>query len=87
MSLASPRFRSAIRRSIARILDMIDIDMQICQAEGTVRSDLPSSHLATMIWDYWQGALLRMRTEGNLLPLYHSVEMLWEHILPPAQHN
>ncbi|MGB2130076.1 MAG: TetR/AcrR family transcriptional regulator [Marinobacterium sp.] len=88
MSLASPHFRAAIRRSVARVMEMIDADMQICQAEGSVRSDLPSSRLAAMVWDYWQGALLRMRTEDSLEPLYNTVEMLWEHMLPPpTQHN
>ena len=83
MSLASPEFRAAIQRSIARITAMIEQDMVVCQQEGSVRCDLSPTQLATMIWDYWQGALLRMRTEDSLEPLYHAVDMLWEHLLPP----
>lgn len=85
MSLASPAFRKAIRQAIQRVLILIEEDMVTCQAEGSVRTDLSPRQLAALIWDYWQGALLRMRTEDSLTPLYQAIEMLWQHLLPPAQ--
>ncbi len=85
MSLASPAFRAAIHAAISRVLILIEEDMRICQMEGSVRNDLSPNQLASLVWDYWQGALLRMRTEDSLTPLYQAIEMLWQHLLPPTQ--
>jgi TetR/AcrR family transcriptional repressor of nem operon len=61
--------------------------MLICQQEGSVRTDLSASALARLIWDYWQGALLRMKVEDSREPLYAAVELLWERILPAPTPN
>jgi TetR/AcrR family transcriptional repressor of nem operon len=87
MALASAAFRSAIRSAIARVIDAIRDDIQICQQEGSVRTDLDAIALARLIWDYWQGALLRMKVEDSREPLYAAVELLWERILPAPTPN
>ncbi|MBA4502195.1 TetR/AcrR family transcriptional regulator [Marinobacterium marinum] len=86
MALASDNFRAAIRQAINRILDSIRDDMRVCQAEGSVRTDLTADQLAQLIWDYWQGALLRMKVENDRAPLYQAIDMLWQHLLPPNSH-
>lgn len=83
MALASDSFRNAIRNAISRVLCAITDDIRICQEEGTVRTDLPAKELAQLVWDYWQGAVLRMKTENSREPLYQAVDMLWQHLLPP----
>ncbi len=83
MALASDDFRAAIRQAINRVLEAISEDMRQCQAEGSVRTDLSAQQLAQLIWDYWQGALLRMKVENSRDPLYQAIEMLWQHLLPP----
>ncbi|GAA0786221.1 TetR/AcrR family transcriptional regulator [Marinobacterium sediminicola] len=85
MALASDNFRAAIRNAISRVLHAITDDIRICQEEGTVRTDLPANELAQLIWDYWQGAVLRMKTENSRAPLYQAVDMLWQNLLPPQQ--
>lgn len=87
MALASPAFRHAIRNAIQRVIDAIRDDMLTCQQEGSVRTDLSASALAHLIWDYWQGALLRMKVEDTRKPLYDAVDMLWQQILPAPKHN
>lgn len=85
MALASDSFRRAIRRAIDRVLEAIREDILICQQEGSVRTDLSAEQLARLIWDYWQGALLRMKAENSRDPLYQAVDLLWQHLLPPQQ--
>ncbi|MBV0932053.1 TetR/AcrR family transcriptional regulator [Marinobacterium weihaiense] len=83
MALASQAFRDAIRNAIQRVIHAITEDMRLCQEEGSVRTDLKPEQLAWLLWDYWQGALLRMKTENNREPLYQAVDMLWHRLLPP----
>ncbi|MBR9827380.1 MAG: TetR family transcriptional regulator [Oceanospirillales bacterium] len=83
MALASDSFRAAIRNAISRVLSVITDDMRLCQDEGSVRTDLAPEQLSRLIWDYWQGALLRMKTENSREPLYQALDMLWQHLLPP----
>jgi TetR/AcrR family transcriptional repressor of nem operon len=83
LALASPAFRRAIHNAIQRVIDAIRDDLSICQREGSVRTDLPATTLAHLLWDYWQGALLRMKVEDSRQPLYEAVELLWQQILPP----
>jgi TetR/AcrR family transcriptional repressor of nem operon len=87
MALASTAFRSAIRSAIERVIDAIRDDIQVCQQEGSVRTDLDAIALARLIWDYWQGALLRMKVEDSREPLYAAVDLLWEQILPAPVPN
>lgn len=86
MALASDGFRAAIRNAVNRVLCAITQDIIICQQEGSVRDDLQAEELARFIWDYWQGALLRMKVENSRAPLYQVIELLWQQLLPP-QHS
>lgn len=81
---ASDAFRGAIAAATERLLDAIELDMRICQQQGSVRADLPPRALAELIWNCWQGALLRMQVEDSTEPLLRTVQLLWDRILPPA---
>jgi len=82
MGNASPSFRAAILDATDKVIDEITEDMKICQQEGSVRQDIAPRQLARMIWNYWQGALLRMQVENSVTPLLETTNMLWDHILP-----
>lgn len=79
---ASPELRLAISRATHRVLNLMTEDFLICQREGSVRLDLAASVLAQMVWDCWQGSLLRMKVENSRAPLRQTLALLWEHILP-----
>ncbi|EXJ10230.1 MULTISPECIES: TetR/AcrR family transcriptional regulator [Nitrincola] len=79
----SPEFRLAIKKATNKVLGFIEEDIRICQAEGSVRDDLPAATLATMIWHLWQGALLRMKVEGSKQPLRDTISLTWDYLLKP----
>ena len=66
---ASPALHQCIRHSIENILLAIEQDIRLCQQEGSVRTDFSPRQLAEMIWDHWQGAILRMKVENRIDPL------------------
>ncbi|MCP8688182.1 TetR/AcrR family transcriptional regulator [Marinobacterium sedimentorum] len=80
---ASDAFRNAILGATNRILDALEQDMLQCQQEGSVRTDLDARALAELIWNCWQGALLRVQVEESTAPLSSMVQLLWERVLPP----
>lgn len=84
----SPGFRRAIQEATERVIVLISEDMRVCQEEGSVRLDLSPDALAHLIWDIWQGALLRMKVNASLQPLNQCIDLLWNHILPsPLSHS
>jgi TetR/AcrR family transcriptional repressor of nem operon len=82
IGVASEAFRNAIRDATDHILDALEQDMLLCQQEGSVRTDLSPRLLAELIWNCWQGALLRMQIQDSTEPLRTMVQLLWERILP-----
>ncbi|GGO79405.1 TetR family transcriptional regulator [Marinobacterium nitratireducens] len=82
---ASDAFRGAIAAATERMLEAIETDMRICQQQGTVRRDLSARALAELIWNSWQGALLRRQIEGSAEPLRTMVRLLWDQLLPATQ--
>ena len=66
---ASDSFRMTIRNSCTRVIDCIEEDYLLAQAEGSMRNDIPARQLAQLFWDTWQGALLRTKVEASAAPL------------------
>ncbi len=66
---SSPYFRQAIHRASQDVLACIQGDMEIAQQEGTVRTDIPASELASLFFSAWQGAILRMKVTQSAAPL------------------
>lgn len=69
VSQASPMFKQAILDSINRVIQDIERDIQICQDEGSVRTDIEAKAIAEIIWDNWQGSLLRSKVLDSVEPL------------------
>lgn len=55
------------------------------QAKGLLRQDLPADVLCDMLWNTWEGALLRMKIDGSTAQLKQTVDVLLNHLfLPPV---
>jgi TetR/AcrR family transcriptional repressor of nem operon len=54
------------------------------QAGGEIRTDIAAAKLSGLVWDVWEGALLRMKLERSVEPLRHSVDLFFDHLFPPA---
>lgn len=54
------------------------------QAAGEVRQDMDAAKLSALMWDVWEGALLRMAVDRSVAPLRESVDLMLNHLLRPA---
>ncbi len=50
--------------------------MQAAQSKRLLRRDVPAATLADILWNTWQGGLLRMKIEGNTMHLKQTLEVL-----------
>ncbi|MES2257262.1 MAG: TetR family transcriptional regulator C-terminal domain-containing protein [Pseudomonadota bacterium] len=57
------------------------------QRAGEISSAIDAARLAGLVWDIWEGALLRMKIEKSVTPLRDSVGLILHHFLraEPAQ--
>jgi TetR/AcrR family transcriptional repressor of nem operon len=55
------------------------------QEAGEVRQDMDAAVLAGLIWDVWEGAILRMKVEQSTIPLRQSTDLVLNHLLRPQQ--
>ncbi|WP_420477180.1 TetR family transcriptional regulator C-terminal domain-containing protein [Noviherbaspirillum sp. ST9] len=53
------------------------------QAAGEVRNDMDAAATAALVWDVWEGAILRMKVERTTLPLHESTNLVLNHLLRP----
>lgn len=51
------------------------------QELGEIRTDIPSSELTRMLWSCWEGALIRMKMEGNATPARQVIALMPRTIL------
>ena len=61
--------------------------LQRAQEEGDVRSDLSSDELAGLLFDTWQGAILRMRVETTTAPLRAFSDQILKVVIPSQDHH
>lgn len=54
------------------------------QAAGEVRNDMDATLLAALMWDVWEGALLRMKIEQSVSSLRESIGLMLNQFLRPA---
>jgi TetR/AcrR family transcriptional repressor of nem operon len=54
------------------------------QSRREVRSDLSSDELAELVFDAWQGAILRVRTSGSVIPLTRMLDIVFGSLLHPT---
>jgi TetR/AcrR family transcriptional repressor of nem operon len=84
ISEASEECRLALQESVSKYKSILAERLLVGQQIGKVRSDLPARQLADLVWDCWQGSLLRMKIEKSVEPVNHDLELLFHHILPSA---
>lgn len=53
------------------------------QQAGQIRSDVDSHQLASLFWDAWQGAVLRMKMQQSADPVKELVTLMLDSILKP----
>lgn len=81
ISEASKDCRVALQESIMKYIDILTKRIEMGQQMGMVRLDVPAHRLAELVWDAWQGSLLRMKIEKSVGPVRSDLEVLFEFIL------
>jgi TetR/AcrR family transcriptional repressor of nem operon len=84
ISDASEKCRMALQVSVNTYKTILAERLLLGQQFGKVRNDLPAQLLADLIWDCWQGSLLRMKIEKSVEPVNHDLDLLFKHFLLPT---
>lgn len=79
---ASEVCRAELNRSVEHYKNLISKYVTLGQNQGGIRNDLTPEKLAGMIWDCWQGGLLRMKIENSIKPVINDLTLLFEIISP-----
>lgn len=82
ISEASEECRRELELSVQKFKTVIAQRVEAGQLSGKVRTDLTAASLADLIWDCWQGSLLRMKIDNSVEPVSHSLQLLFQNILP-----
>jgi len=83
ISEASEECRVALDTSIKKFKEILAQRLLSGQRSGKVRTDFSSERLADLVWDTWQGSLLRMKIEKSAEPVKKTLEILFGQILIP----
>lgn len=83
ISEASDECRMALQEAVNAYKKILAERLLIGQEMGKVRNDLPAQRLADLVWDCWQGSLLRMKIEKSVDPVSHNLEILFQYFLLP----
>jgi TetR/AcrR family transcriptional repressor of nem operon len=75
--------REATEQALAAIRDRYQAALELGQAEGTVRQDVPAAILADFLIDAWEGSILRMKVVGSAAPLRGCLDLVFEHFFRP----
>lgn len=78
ISEASEVCRIELHESVNQYKAVLSKYIAIGQSLGKVRGDLPAQKLAELVWDCWQGSLLRMQIENSVEPVTNSLTLLFE---------
>lgn len=87
ISEASEECRLALQQSVSEYQAVLAERLLAGQQAGQVRSDLSARHLADLVWDCWQGSLLRMKIEKSVEPVSNDLELLFHHLLLPRSQS
>jgi len=83
ISEASEECRQALQASIANFIKVLAEHLARGQAGGAVRREIEPQLLATIVWDVWQGSLLRMKVEKSVAPVQADLDVLFHQLLRP----
>lgn len=84
ISEVSEECRLALHESIGSFKAVLADHLAEGQRLGKVRQDISSKELADLVWDCWQGGLLRMKVEKSIVPVQGNLEALFHHVLLPV---
>lgn len=85
ISEASEECRVALWVAVGNFKEMLTQRLLSGQQNGKVRTDLSAEQLGDLVWDAWQGSLLRMKIEKSAEPVRNTIELLFERMLIPCQ--
>lgn len=83
ISEASEKCRVALQIAVSEFKKILAQRLLSGQHSGKVRTDLSSERLADLVWDAWQGSLLRMKIEKSAEPVRNTLGVLFEKTLLP----
>lgn len=82
LGASSDLCRQALRDAIDSYCTLLEQGLSSAQKAGVVRSDIPASSMARLLFDSWQGALLHMKVEQSIAPLQRcSSELLEQYFI------
>lgn len=84
ISEVSEECRLALHESIEKFKAVLADHLAEGQRLKKVRQDIASQELADLVWDCWQGSLLRMKVEKSIDPVQGDLETLFHHVLLPT---
>ncbi|MBB5337348.1 TetR/AcrR family transcriptional regulator [Pectinatus brassicae] len=83
ISEVSEDCRMALQDAIGKFKKILELRLLWGQQHSKVRIDLSAPRLADLVWDVWQGSLLRMKIEKSAEPVRNTLETLFEKMLLP----
>lgn len=83
ISEASDVCRVALQESIEAFQAVVTEYLAAGQAAQTVRCDVEAKALAAVVWDAWQGSLLRMKVSKSVEPVQQDLKILFDVLLQP----
>lgn len=83
MAEASPLCREQLAGAMSAWRERLAVLIAAAQAAGEMRADVPAASASALLWDAWEGALLRMKVDDSTAPLEQSVDLLIDHLLRP----
>ncbi|MFN4265297.1 MAG: TetR family transcriptional regulator C-terminal domain-containing protein [Aquabacterium sp.] len=75
--------RAVLRESMQSWRVLLAELIELAQQQGQVRTDSNAMLLSALVWDAWEGALLRMKVEHQSQPLKDTVNLLFDRLLRP----
>jgi len=81
---SSERCRQHLAAAMSNWREMLAALIRNAQNQGEVRNDADASQLAALVWDAWEGALLRTKLDRSAQPLRDSFDLMLNCLLRPA---
>tara|TARA_R110000787_G_C13440126_1_gene446320 strand:- start:754 stop:1350 length:597 start_codon:yes stop_codon:yes gene_type:complete len=78
VATVSDKFRDNLFRAVEEYVKLLEAGLESGQAHGELRKDLSARQMADMLFDSWQGALLRSKLTRSTAPLEECYEHLFE---------
>ena len=81
ISEASEECRLALKESIDAFKEVLAAYLAKGQEQGKVRREITAGQMADLVWDAWQGSLLRMKVEKSVEPVKTDLAVIFQHLL------